>query len=38
MLLLEPVTSLYTETTNDDFFFFFFLAKKVMQVLIELKF
>ena len=38
MLLLEPVTSLYTETTNDDFFFFFFLAKKVMQVLIKLKF
>ena len=28
MLLLEPVTSLYTETTKDDFFFFFFFGKK----------
>ena len=36
MLLLEPVTSLYTETTKDDFFCCF--GKKFMQVLIKLKF
>ena len=28
MLLLEPVTYLYTETTKYDFFFFFFFGKK----------